>query len=192
MERGNIVWFWSGGISRWRIWTPHLEFLARGMGILTTKTLYKNSGGCKLGIDVKVSYISQSTCIESSIYSKIYVQIIYALITKCIQHFMIHKRSRLSRCSITQSSKSMQESIDRFLSYTSLQKVLKLILPPNNRHFLSNHRVFRLFNDKRPAKIPNIFRRLIRSYGWTWSGLGLFFQLMNVAIYFLTLQCLAG
>ena len=86
----------------------------------------------------------------------------------------------------------MQESIDRFLSYTSLQKVLKLILPPNNRHFLSNHRVFRLFNDKRPAKIPNIFRRLIMLHGWTWCGLGLFFRLMNVAIYFLTFQCLAG
>ena len=86
----------------------------------------------------------------------------------------------------------MQESIDRFLSYTSLQKVLKLILPPNNRHFLSNHRVFRLFNDKRPAKIPNIFRKLIMLHGWTWCGLDLFFRLMNVAIYFLTFQCLAG
>ena len=166
--------------------------LARGMGILTTKTLYKNSGGCKLGMDVHVSYRSQSTCIESSIYLFHNLRANYALITKCIQHFMIHKRSRLSRCSVTQSSKSMQESIDRFLSYTSLQKVLKLILPPNNRHFLSNHRVFRLFNDKRPAKIPNIFRRLIMLHGWTWCGLGLFFRLMNVAIYFLTFQCLAG
>ena len=84
----------------------------------------------------------------------------------------------------------MQESIDRFLSYTSLQKVLKLILPPNNRHFLCNHRVFRLFNDKppddkRPAKIPNIFRRFIRSHGWTWA-------LWTSLFIFLTLQCLSG
>jgi len=61
MERGNIVWFWSGGISKWGIWTPYVEFLARGMGILTTKTLYRNCGGCKLEMDhdVKVSYISR-------------------------------------------------------------------------------------------------------------------------------------
>ena len=64
---------------------------------------------------------------------------------------MIHKRRRLPRCPITQSSESMQQSVHRFLSHTSLQKVFKLILPPNRRHFLPNRRVFRLFYDKRPT-----------------------------------------
>lgn len=167
MERGNIVWFWSGGISRWGIWTPYLDFLARGMCILTTKTLYKNSGGCKLGMDVKVSYISQSTCIESStcIYSTIYAQIMCSLPSV----YSISRSTNVADCRDAPSHSPL--SLCRRVltdSFPTLpcRKYSSWFCLPTTAIFL--------FNDKRPAKIPNIFRRFIRSHGWTWGGLALF------------------
>lgn len=82
---------------------------------------------------------------------------------------MIHKCRNLSRCSITQSSESMQQSVYRFFSYTSLQKVFKLILPPNHGHFLSNHRIFRRSYDILSAK-PRLYPEDL--YGFMeWSGI---------------------
>lgn len=159
----------SRGISRWGIWTPYLASLAREMGFWTARTSSKSPGGRKLRVDVEVLYWSVHKFVYRHV-SKVLpynLRTNYELITKCTQHFMIHKRRRLPRCPITQSSESVQQSVHRFLSYASLQKVLNLILPPNHRHFLSNHRVSRLFYDKR--QIPNVSRRL-RLLLWEWSG----------------------
>ena len=56
--------------------------------------------------------------------------------TKCVDHFVIHKRRKLSWCAITQSFKSFQQSFDGVFSNASLQKILKLVLSSNRRHFL--------------------------------------------------------
>ena len=84
-----------------------------------------------------------------------------SLITKCIQHFMIHKRRNLSRCPITQSSESMQQSVYRFFSYTSLQKVFKLILPPN-RHFSLLIIGYSDDSTTQPRPHPEYLRRLLQ------------------------------
>lgn len=58
------------------------------------------------------------------------------IITKCVDYFMIQKRRKLSWCAITQSFKSFQQSFDGVFSNASLQKILKLVLSSNRRHFL--------------------------------------------------------
>lgn len=85
-----------------------------------------------------------------------YSSLLRLYITKCIKHFMIHKRRKLTRCSITQSSESVQQSIYGFFTYTSLQKVLKLILPPNHRHFLSQSSAIPTILRYTFDRIPNI------------------------------------
>ena len=80
---------------------------------------------------------------------------------------MIHKRRRLPRCPITQSSESMHQSVHGFLSHTSLQKVFKLILPSNHRHFLPNRRCIPIVLRQASGQIPNMWRTYVHLIEWS-------------------------
>ena len=80
---------------------------------------------------------------------------------------MIHKRRRLPRCPITQSSESMHQSVHGFLSHTSLQKVFKLILPSNHRHFLLNRRCIPIVLRQASGQIPNMWRTYVQLIEWS-------------------------